>query len=88
MQEQNLIKDEKLVLENRKRLSLSGVESVDGFSEGFLRLSLSSGKLQILGENIKITSFNKSSGNLDAQGEIYQIKYLNKKQPIVKRIFK
>lgn len=88
MQEQNSNNQEKLILDSKKHLSLTCVESVDGFNEQFLKLSINGVKVQILGEKIKITAFNKASGHLDAQGDIYQIKYLTKKQPIVKRIFK
>ena len=88
MQVQNLCKDEKVILECRKHLTITGVESVDGFNEQCLKLTVMGSKMQILGENIKISAFNKVNGNLCAEGSIYEIKYFNKKQPIVKRIFK
>ncbi len=88
MQEQNLVSQEKLVLEGRNRLSLCGVETVDGFNEQSLRLTVNGSKVVVVGEKIKITAFNKASGNLSAEGDFYEFKYMHKKLPIVKRIFK
>lgn len=85
---QNQIETHKLELDARKRLLMTGVESVDGFSEQVLNLSVMGSKLKISGENIKITAYNKATGNLTADGVFNEIKYLTKKPPIVKRIFK
>lgn len=88
MQEQNFNNQEKLELDARKHLFLSGVETVDGFNEQSLKLTINGNKVQILGNNIKITAFNKANGNLNAEGDFFEIKYLNKKDPLIKRIFK
>ena len=88
MQQENTNLQEKLVLDARKNISLSSVETVDGFNEQMLKLTVNGTKLQILGDNIKITAFNKANGNLCAQGDFYEIRYSRQKQPIVKRIFK
>ncbi len=87
MQNQPII-EKKLTLESRTKLSMTGVDAVDGFSETFLQLTVSGDKVYISGENIKITVFNKVSGNLSAEGKFNQIKYGNAKVPIVKRLFK
>ena len=79
---------DKLSLEGRKLLTMTGVQSVDGFSEQFLSLTISGNKVKILGENIKISAFNKASGNLTAEGLFNEIKYNVKKAPFVKRLFK
>ncbi len=79
---------DKLVLDGRKRLTMSGVEAVDGFSEQSLVLSVKGVKVYVGGENIKITAFNKSSGNLTADGEFTEIRYGKKKAPFFKRVFK
>lgn len=79
---------EKVILEGRKKLSMTGVSTVDGFSEQCLKITASGNKVIINGENLKITSFNKNSGNLTAEGIISEFKYNHKKQPLVKRLFK
>ena len=79
---------DKLMLEGRKRLSMTGVTSVDGFSENYLKLTVGSDKVTVNGHGIKITSYNKSNGNLTADGDFAEIKYGVKKQPVMKRLFK
>ncbi len=85
---QTPIEIEKIVLDARKRLTMSGVSSVDGFSEQVINLTVAGSKVKIVGENIKITSFNKGTGNLTADGCFTEIKYSTKKLPLLKRLFK
>ena len=86
MQEQ--INSDKLEILGRKRLAMSGVETVDGFSEEQLRLTVSGVKVKISGEKIKITAFNKATGTLMADGVFNEIKYNVAKVPLMKRVFK
>ena len=88
MATQSPVETDKLILESRKRLSLGGVESVDAFSEQWLKLTVSGGKLTVSGENIKITAFNKSTGNLTAEGAFRELKFTDKGQSFIKRMFK
>ncbi len=85
---QNQTEADKLVLEGRKKLSMTGVESVNSFSENFLKLSVAGKTVSVTGENIKIDVFNKATGSLSATGLFNEIKYNVQKQPFIKRIFK
>ena len=85
---QNQIENDKLTLDGRKKLNMTGVEMVNSFSETSLKLTVSGKMVLILGENIKIDSYNKSSGSFSATGIFNEIKYSYKKQPILKKIFK
>lgn len=67
---------------------MTGVETVDGFSEQSLKLTVNGNKVTVNGNGIKITAFNKATGNLSADGDFYEIKYGGKKPPLVKRLFK
>ena len=82
------INNDKLVIDGGKRLSLTNVEAVNGFSDTFLNLTVSGKVLKILGNNIKITSFNKGTGNLSCDGEFLEIKFGAKKKPVFKKVFK
>ena len=74
-------------LEQRKNLNVSGVESVIAFSEVKIILALSGGeKLHIIGTDLKITGFSKTSGAFTAEGTIVGITYGAKS--IASRIFK
>lgn len=80
--------NERLVLEARKVLTISGVESVDGFSSENLKLSLKEQKIFVFGQNIKITAYDNNSKMFSAEGDFYEIKYNVKKEPLLKRLFR
>ena len=77
-----------LLLEERKKLTMNGVSSVDGFAEQYVKLTVAGSKVLVTGEKLKVVSFNKSTGALIVDGLVNEIKYLAKKQPLYKRIFK
>lgn len=85
---ENQINSDKLELIGRKRLAMSAVEAVDGFSEQSLNLTVAGVKVRITGEKIKISSFNKASGTLTAEGVFGEIRYNAKKERFFKKIFK
>lgn len=84
----NQVETDKVLIEGRKKLSMTGVDSVDGFSEQLLNLTVLGSKVKISGENIKITAYNKGTGMLNADGVFNEIKYNSKKPPLIKRLFK
>ena len=76
-----------VVLEQRKSLSISGVESVGSFSEVKIVLVLVGGeRLSVVGSGLKITGFSKASGSFTAEGEILGLTYGGKS--LAARIFK
>ena len=77
-----------LTLEGQKRLTMTGVESVDGFSEQSLKLTLAGKRVLVTGSHIKITSFNKATGSLTADGMCDSVRYDAKKGSFFKRVFK
>lgn len=85
---ENQLNTDKLEIIGRKRLAMSGVDAVDGFSEQVLNLTVLGNKVRITGEKIKITAFNKATGTLVADGVFSEIKYNSKKAPLLKRLFK
>lgn len=80
--------EEKLCIDARKRLTMTGVEQVDGYSESALKLTVNRTKVIIRGNGLKITAFNKATGNLSCDGEFSEVIYGGKKTPFIKRIFK
>lgn len=79
---------DRVTLDGRKKLQMTSVEEVDGFTEQTLKLTVAGVRVIVVGENIKITSYNKATGVLSAEGLINEIKYLGAKKSIIKRIFK
>ena len=76
-----------VILEQRKNLTVNGVESVNSFSEAKIVLQLTVGeKLTIVGSRLKITGFVKASGTFTAEGEFVGVSYGGKS--FAARIFK
>ena len=76
-----------IVLEQRKNLSVTGVESVSSFSEVKITLVLLGGeRLQVIGTGLKIVGFSKTNGNFQAEGEVTGVTYGGKS--LVQRMFK
>ena len=82
------VQTDKVVIECRKIISMTNVSNVDGFTEEYIKFSINDTKGVIIGENLKITSYNVENGNLIAEGKINEIKYSQKKQPLIKRLLK
>lgn len=78
----------KLALEEQKRLCMTNVNSVDGFGDEFIKLTVNNKKVLIKGKNLKITQFNNANGNFTADGEILQITYSGENVAFLKKIFK
>ncbi len=73
MKEQNLKKEQihTLTIDSKKTVKATGVESVVAFSSSRITLVLSDGgRLQISGNDLKITAFSKDSGEFESSGVI------------------
>lgn len=77
-----------LSLENRKKIVMTGIESVESFNEKEIFLKLSDGVLSITGSNLNVEKLNVEDGNLTVLGEINGIKYSAKKASFIGKIFK
>ena len=76
-----------VVLEQRKNLTVNGVDSVCSFSEAKIVLRLTMGdKMTIVGSKLKITGFVKANGTFTAEGDVMGISYGGKS--LAARIFK
>ena len=74
-------------LEQRKNLTVSGVESVSSFSEAKIVLRLLDGaRMSVIGAGLKITGFSKTSGTFTAEGEFMGLSYGGKS--LAAKIFK
>lgn len=62
-------------LENRERMSLSGVEDVSGFDENTVVLTTSMGELTVRGEALHIGRIDLDLGQLDLDGHISELCY-------------
>ncbi len=83
--------NQKIVLEDRSNLVISGVEQVDSFNENTIILTTIKGGLSIKGEGLNVSKVNLDEGNVRITGIINSISYNNKEgapKNLMGRIFK
>ncbi|WMJ23662.1 sporulation protein YabP [Paludicola sp. MB14-C6] len=81
LDEKNAIKlPHNLILEDRKTLSISGVEDIDSFDENMVVLFTEQGELTIRGKNLHINKLNVETGELTMDGNIVAIVYSEQQQ--------
>ena len=67
-----------LILENRERLSITGVRDVDTFDETKVILFTDEDTLEIDGYDLHISKLNIENGEVAIQGEIATVAYTGK----------
>ena len=82
-----------LVLENREKLSISGVNDVLSFDDQIVILETGLGLLTIKGENLRINKLSLDSEEVIIEGEINNLSYSEKEierkqSSILGKIFK
>lgn len=63
------------ILEDRKRLSVSGVNDVDSFDETVIVAKTDFGELTVNGEKLHITKLSLEVGELAIEGSISSLSY-------------
>ena len=64
-----------IVLENREKLSISGVLDVLSFDDQIVILETELGLLTVKGENIRINKLSIDTSEVVVEGEIYHLSY-------------
>lgn len=64
-----------LMLEDRQRLTVSGVSDVDSFDETTIVVYTDMGELTVKGENLHISRLNVETGDLKVEGHIQALTY-------------
>ena len=67
-----------IILENRKKMTLTGVEEVISFDDEKILLNTKLGALTIKGQNLKMNKLDVQNGDVMINGEIYYIVYSGK----------
>nr|WP_316614457.1 YabP/YqfC family sporulation protein [uncultured Ruminococcus sp.] len=76
MPENMMKKPHILTLDNRKLLTLSGVEDVSGFDEQTINVKLSDATLVVKGSGLHISKLSLESGDVVIDGLITSLQYL------------
>lgn len=77
-----------LNIEQCKKVTATGIISVDAFSDKQIVLSYAGGKIVVSGSGMKIAGFSKTSGSFSAAGEIYGAKYIKKGGSLKQKLFR
>ena len=64
-----------VIMENRERLNVSGVNDVDSFDEEAVVLFTDMGELTVKGSDLQIQKFSVDTGELTVSGKIYALAY-------------
>ena len=64
-----------IILENRSRLSVSGVEEVSGFDESIVQMQTELGALTVHGSKLRVETLSVDSGDLLVVGDISDLSY-------------
>lgn len=76
MSENMMKKPHILTLDNRKLLTISGVEDVSGFDEQTINVKLCDSSLVVKGAGLHISKLNLESGDVVIDGAISSLQYL------------
>lgn len=83
---------QKLTLENRESLQVSGVRDVESFSETAVNLDTVLGRLVIKGEGLHISKLSVDTGDLSLLGKVNSLEYTKsakrQKGSILESLFK
>lgn len=71
-------KNQNIVIEDRNRISISGVELVDSFNESTIVLSTVKGGLSIKGDELNISNLNLDEGSVKISGTVNSLTYISK----------
>lgn len=69
-----------LILENRKKLSISGVNDVLSFDDQVVMIETELGLLTVKGENLRINKLSIDTAEVIVEGEISFLSYSDKEQ--------
>lgn len=82
-----------IVLENRNKLSVSGVKDVISFDDELVIIETELGLLTVKGNNLKINKLSIDTGDVSVEGEIFNLGYSDptkksQEQGLFSKIFK
>ncbi|MDE6746557.1 MAG: sporulation protein YabP [Oscillospiraceae bacterium] len=64
-----------IILEGRKKMSVSGVTDVDRFDENTVLLYTTMGEMTVRGEDLHVNDLSVESGEMNIEGEIRSVVY-------------
>ncbi|MBC8591241.1 sporulation protein YabP [Wansuia hejianensis] len=84
-------KNQNIIIEDRSKIKITGVEQVDSYNETTIVLSTIKGGISIKGEGLNISNLNIDDGSLRISGMINSLTYISKEgtpKNLLGKIFK
>lgn len=90
MNNKDTVIPQNILIENRKRLKVTGVKDIDGFTESKVVVETVLGELAIKGSDLHVITLQADSGELLVTGEISSLCYtgFNANAGLFRRIFR
>ena len=76
-----------IILENRQRMSISGVEEVLAFDERIVEMKTALGELHVQGEELRVEKLTVDDGELVICGHITAVSYAEPSLSLRQRLF-
>jgi sporulation protein YabP len=71
-----------IILESRRKMSISGVTDVDKFDEDIVHIYTTLGELTIKGSELHVSDLSTDSGEMNIEGQIDSVIYGELKTPL------
>lgn len=84
-------RNQNIVIEDRDRMTVTGVEQVESFNENTIILTTVKGGMTIKGEGMNISRLNLEEGSVKIEGKINGVAYMNREatpKNIMGKLFK
>lgn len=91
MEENRVKMPHNIILNDRKKLNVSGVKDVDSFDEETIIIYTELGEMTVRGNDLHINTLNVETGELSIDGSIYAIIYSDdtpKKEGFFSKVFR
>lgn len=88
--EETVRQNHNVIIEDRRKFTLTGVKDVNAFDEETVALETALGRLVIKGSGLRIINFNNETGDLSGEGRIFAFAYTleEKTKGIISRLFR
>lgn len=76
----NLDANQNIIIENREKINITGVISVEEFDESTISCVTNKGNISLKGENLHVEKLDLENGELSITGVVYSLDYSDNHQ--------
>lgn len=87
---QNIEKEQLIVLSNKKNISISGTNKIISLKPDLIQLDTVYGALVVIGENLELIKLDNSTTRAEINGNIFSLRFVENKikESLFRKIFK